>query len=188
MSKSSIVIDLESETETPVKEPPSSCKYQPSTETTPICRATTRVNSLEDALALSPQYDAQFLPNIKNRFGAKERELQRQLEEEKLRSKIHAESREEWEGQLEERLRKHCQVVQKAFIDERRDVVVPLPEITDQMEMLISKAKRAHPETEVLCDAFNMTITRRDIASLDGLNWLNDQVKTTKKMSFNFSQ
>ena len=52
-----------------------------------------------------------------------------------------------------------------------------LPEITDAMERLIADAMRPQPEAQVLCDAFNLTITRRDIASLAGLNWLNDQVR-----------
>ena len=31
-------------------------------------------------------------------------------------------------------------------------------------------------DDEVLCEAFDFQITRKDIRSLDGLTWLNDQV------------
>lgn len=32
------------------------------------------------------------------------------------------------------------------------------------------------PASEVLIEKFHIQITRRDIATLDGLNWLNDEV------------
>lgn len=66
----------------------------------------------------------------------------------------------------------------KAVIDERaKEVAVVLPPITDDMDKMISGALRpGAPESQVLCDAYGLTITRRDINSLAGLNWLNDQV------------
>lgn len=54
--------------------------------------------------------------------------------------------------------------------------VVILPEISSDMHNVIEKAWGGHSENEVLCDAFSLTITRRDVKTLSGLNWLNDQV------------
>lgn len=51
-----------------------------------------------------------------------------------------------------------------------------LTELTPDMEKVISNALRKHPPGEVLTEKFNIQITRRDIATLDGLNWLNDEV------------
>lgn len=56
---------------------------------------------------------------------------------------------------------------------EEEDVLV---ELSPQMEQIISNALRKHPPGEVLTEKFNIQITRKDIATLDGLNWLNDEV------------
>lgn len=149
-------------------------------EKTPVSiqsKPVTRVNTLEEALALSPVYESKFLTNFRSRFSAKERERQRLVEVEQIKSKIHADNRKEWENTVEERLRKILEITPKAVVDERVEEVVILPHLTDEMELIIEGAMRPHPDSEILCDAFNLTITRRDINSLAGLNWLNDQVK-----------
>ena len=135
-----------------------------------------RINTLEDALAQSPQYDCRFISDIKSRYNAKERERERLRAEEEIRSKVLAENREGWENELEQRLRKQLEIVTRPVLDERVEEVVQLPEIVDEMQMVIDKALVGHAEGEVLCDAFNLTITRRDVKTLAGLNWLNDQV------------
>lgn len=167
----SILIDLEREISTVDK--------VKDVERTPVSiqsKAVSRVNTLEEALALSPVYESKFLSNFKSRFTAKERERQRQVDLEEIRSKIHADNRKEWENSVEERLRKVLEITSRCVIDERAEVAVILPELTDEMELVIEGAMRPHPDSEVLCDAFNLTITRRDINSLSALNWLNDQV------------
>ena len=169
----SILIDLEREISTVDK--------VKDVERTPVSiqsKAVSRVNTLEEALALSPVYESKFLSNFKSRFTAKERERQRQVDLEEIRSKIHADNRKEWENSVEERLRKVLEITSRCVIDERAEVAVILPELTDEMELVIEGAMRPHPDSEVLCDAFNLTITRRDINSLSALNWLNDQVRS----------
>ena len=135
-----------------------------------------RINTLEEALAQSPQYDGRFISDIKSRYNAKERERERLRAEETIRSKVLAENREEWENEIEQRLRKQLEIVSRPVIDERVEEVVVLPEITDEMHIIIEKALNGSSEGEVLCDAYNLTITRRDVKTLSGLNWLNDQV------------
>ena len=51
-----------------------------------------------------------------------------------------------------------------------------LVELTPEMEGVITNALRKHPPNETLTEKFNIQITRRDIATLSGLNWLNDEV------------
>ena len=44
-------------------------------------------------------------------------------------------------------------------------------------QALVNNAfSQGHP-SEVLADKFNIQVTRRDIATLAGLNWLNDEVR-----------
>lgn len=136
-----------------------------------------RLNSLEDALTLSPHYGPQFVAQINTRYNAKERERRRRVAEEETRLKLLGEKREEWESELESRLRRQLEIVTKPVLDEREAEPVPvLPGITDEMELMIERCMCGNADGEVLCDAFNLTITRRDLKTLSGLNWLNDQV------------
>ena len=49
-----------------------------------------------------------------------------------------------------------------------------LPELTNEMKIVIRKAERSGGE--VLVDAHKIQITGRDIGTLQGLNWLNDEI------------
>lgn len=158
------MVDLENE-------PSQGASYQ-----SPIIKPATRVNSLEEALAQSPHYDSQFVSKLKSRYGQKERERERLVSEETLHSKVLTENRQEWEQTIEERLRKQLEITTKPVIDERAKLVVTLPEITPEMNRVIDTAFNGHGEAQVLCDDFNITITRKDMKTLAGLNWLNDQV------------
>lgn len=169
LKKSSVVIDLDNDSSI-------SDKTTTASPTPSSAKPLIRINTLEDALARSPQYDCRFISDIKSRYSAKEREYQRLRAEEAIRSKVLAENREGWENELEQRLRKQLEIVTRPVIDERVEEIVSLPEITDEMHMVIDKALNGHSDGEVLCDAFNLTITRRDLKTLASLNWLNDQV------------
>ena len=173
----SILVDLEHEVST-IDKVDTVVKTPVLIQSKPV----TRVNTLEEALALSPVYESKFLANVRSRFNAKERERRRQVEVEEIKSKIHADNRKEWENSVEERLRKILEITPKAVVNERLEETVILPQLTDEMELIIEGAMRPHPDSEVLCDGFNLTITRRDINSLAGLNWLNDQVKITPRI------
>uniref|UniRef100_A0A8C2LJ88 SUMO1/sentrin specific peptidase 1 n=1 Tax=Cricetulus griseus TaxID=10029 RepID=A0A8C2LJ88_CRIGR len=50
------------------------------------------------------------------------------------------------------------------------------PEITEEMEKEIKNVFRTGNQDEVLSEAFRLTITRKDIQTLNHLNWLNDEI------------
>ncbi|NWQ72361.1 SENP1 protease, partial [Neopipo cinnamomea] len=50
------------------------------------------------------------------------------------------------------------------------------PEITEEMEKEIKSVFRVGNQDEVLSEAFRLTITRKDIQTLNNLNWLNDEI------------
>ncbi|CAG9825592.1 unnamed protein product [Phaedon cochleariae] len=52
---------------------------------------------------------------------------------------------------------------------------VDLPPLTDAHHKMVEKAFRGDPN-EILARKFNLNITRRDLLTLAGLNWLNDEV------------
>lgn len=164
-NKSRVVIDLENELSQVVYQYP-----------IPATKPVVRVNSLEDALSQSPFSDLKLVTKLHSRYGPKERERQREINETTIRKKIQNENDGEWEKIIEERLRIQLEIAPKPVLDERVKLVVKLPEITDEMENVIEKALNGPGENQVLCDAFSLTITRKDLKTLAGLNWLNDQV------------
>nr|XP_023654773.1 sentrin-specific protease 1-like [Paramormyrops kingsleyae] len=55
-------------------------------------------------------------------------------------------------------------------------VEAEFPELTEAMELEISRALRGGSLDEVLSEGFRLTITRKDLQTLSHLNWLNDEV------------
>ncbi|XP_052451010.1 sentrin-specific protease 1 [Carassius gibelio] len=50
------------------------------------------------------------------------------------------------------------------------------PELTEDMEKEVNRALRGGSQDEVLSEGFRLTITRKDLQTLNHLNWLNDEV------------
>lgn len=51
------------------------------------------------------------------------------------------------------------------------------------MEKEIKSVFRGGNQDEVLSEAFRLTITRKDIQTLNNLNWLNDEVRSCARPS-----
>lgn len=51
-----------------------------------------------------------------------------------------------------------------------------LPKLTPKMEAAIDSALKPTPPDEVIATGFKLTVTRKDMETLGGLNWLNDEV------------
>lgn len=52
-----------------------------------------------------------------------------------------------------------------------------------EMEKEIKSVFRGGNQDEVLSEAFRLTITRKDIQTLNNLNWLNDEVRSCSRPS-----
>lgn len=65
-----------------------------------------------------------------------------------------------------------------AYLQEEKEPEIEdeFPELTCEKEQLINNALNVNPQDEVLSNAFNISITRKDIQTLKGLNWLNDEI------------
>jgi len=60
--------------------------------------------------------------------------------------------------------------------DIEEEIAKDLPLLTPEMDQMIDDALRPTPPNEILSEAFSITITRKDMETLSGLNWLNDEV------------
>lgn len=61
------------------------------------------------------------------------------------------------------------------ILDEEDEKIEEFPALTDQMLQIVHYGLNG-PRSEVLASKFNMKISRQDLNTLDGLNWLNDEV------------
>jgi len=55
-------------------------------------------------------------------------------------------------------------------------IVVVGAELNEEQEMVVNQAVRGGSADQVLVEGFKLQICRRDIVTLSGLNWLNDEV------------
>ncbi|KAL8578614.1 hypothetical protein ACOMHN_007072 [Nucella lapillus] len=121
--------------------------------------------------------------NGRNRkYALAERQRQQLIEENELKKKLLEEKREEMLGSLDKRLRQ-----QMTLFDDEVEVIEelpwpeveqesPLPELTDAMQREIDSALDGGPPHQVLSEGFRLQLRHVDIATLGGLNWLNDEV------------
>lgn len=95
----------------------------------------------------------------------------------------------DWESDLEQTLRRSLAlsqreppVIEETFVQlvdsdaEEEETADEFPALTDEEEDLVSRALVPRPPNQVLTEGFKLQLTRADIATLGGLNWLNDEV------------
>jgi len=139
------------------------------------------LNSLEQELACEEVYSPAFLPKLWDKYGAVAREREKQILREEERKKKCEKDIDELYTSIDKRLESHLKITQVALpeveIDEGGDDLdqpTELAELTSHMREVIQRAERSRGE--VLVDAHKIQITVRDINTLKGLQWLNDEV------------
>lgn len=138
--------------------------------------------SLPDFLN-NPYISDHYLEDINTARSQTAQERRRQIEEEDLKVKAYREKRQAQEKSLEKQLKykmkifeQEPEVIEEIFIEDDIEEEEVLPELTAEMEEKIALALRPGPPGQILSEAFRLQITRRDIATLGGLNWLNDEI------------
>lgn len=62
-------------------------------------------------------------------------------------------------------------------VEEEEDTIAKdLPILTPDMEKMVEEALISSPSDQIISEKFSLTITRKDMETLSGLNWLNDEV------------
>ncbi|KAM4047854.1 sentrin-specific protease 1 isoform 2-T2 [Anomaloglossus baeobatrachus] len=123
-----------------------------------------------------------WIKEIASRYDPRARERNRQIEEQKALTLKFQNQR------LQERS-VHDAVELKLRVPLEKEIPVTLlprpecikeeqefPAITPEMEKEIKHALYGGNQDQVLSEAFRLTITRKDIMTLNSLNWLNDEV------------
>ncbi|XP_052091883.1 sentrin-specific protease 1-like isoform X2 [Mytilus californianus] len=127
-----------------------------------------------------------WVSEIMSKYSSSARDRTRKIAEAELKAKLYEERRKGKDDDLEKRLRIQMRLYEKEpavtedlpveLSEEEEEKEEVLPEITPEMDDVINKALRGQPAHEVLVEGYRIQITRGDIATLAGLNWLNDEV------------
>lgn len=134
-------------------------------------------NSLRDELAAKAVMRQDFIPQVAKRYNERIEQRHREAEElKKMTCVLSKHNRYAREAALEEQLARSMRLC-LAVLDDREEPEEPaLPVLTDEMLQEVRNALIPCPHDEVLAEGFGLRITRKDIHTLAGLNWLNDEV------------
>nr|CAB3265968.1 sentrin-specific protease 1 [Phallusia mammillata] len=116
----------------------------------------------------SPYLAKNFVHDLVKTYGRREQERKRILVEEETRARLLHEKRQIKEELLAELLEQRLKVTPKE--------PEPVEELSEEAESKVDDALIPFPPHQVLVEAFNISITREHMATLSGLNWLNDEV------------
>ncbi|XP_063607568.1 sentrin-specific protease 1-like isoform X2 [Penaeus indicus] len=141
-------------------------------------------NALEEHLQASPVYSLDWLKSFREKYEIKGKTREAEAEQAVKTKEMFEEKRKAFQASLDERIARRMRDLDLTFPskveelepeeeEEEEEELVPL---TAEMEEVIDDALRGRPPGEVLVEKFSIQITRKDIATLCGLNWLNDEV------------
>lgn len=136
------------------------------------------VNTLKERQSLRSSLQDDAIQKIVDKFNQKREQKDRSITEELLNATKLERERIELEKIQQKRIDESITsaLSDKCIIlDEEEDVIDEFPPLTDDQCRFVQHALYGS-RSEVIVSKFNMNITRHDLATLDGLNWLNDEV------------
>ncbi len=103
--------------------------------------------------------------------------MDRQIQVDETRRAFYHEKNQRTAEALEERIKRNLAITDVCLEEDVEEEAAEdeLPEMTDAMAAVVEDAWSA-PQSRVLIDKFNIEIRRKDVETLRGLNWLNDEV------------
>ncbi|XP_075992788.1 uncharacterized protein LOC142987718 isoform X2 [Anticarsia gemmatalis] len=134
-----------------------------------------RVNSLRDSYKDRPVTLPDWLLNLDSKYKKKRQETQEKLKDARRESDIISKVNSEQKiAHLEHKLKYELSIPESIY--EEPQPTVELPPLTPEQEKLVNRALGPGPPGQLLVEKFNLRIHRRDLQTLAGLNWLNDEV------------
>ncbi|GJQ67265.1 hypothetical protein Trydic_g8169 [Trypoxylus dichotomus] len=136
-----------------------------------------KCNSLKTFVHPSqPTHDSWFKNQIKQHGEVIER-TQKLIEEQKLNVQKFNNINDELRVKLLRDKVSECLHIKDLLVPDESIDVSTFPEFSPKEEAMINSAlDHRQPASEILSSKFNMNITRQDLLTLAGLNWLNDEV------------
>jgi len=140
-------------------------------------RAKPRVEEVKEKVREEGVCSPGFIAGLRERYDSNVREKERQIQREIAKRDFHHSKSEEAAKDVHERITKHLIITEVTYDPEVEADMGPveISPITPPMEQVIRDAMSSN-ERRVLVEAYNIPITVRDLKTLQGLNWLNDEV------------
>ena len=167
-------------TSTLMKEPPKLAKPSASVlDASPVfsSRAKPRVEEVKQRVREESVCSPDFVASLREKYDSSAREKMRQIHKELAKRDFHHSKSEEAAKDVHERINKHLSITEVTYEPEVEADLGPveITPITPAMEQVIREAMSSN-ERRVLVEEYNIPITARDLKTLQGLNWLNDEV------------
>ncbi|XP_058810240.1 sentrin-specific protease 1-like [Phymastichus coffea] len=133
-------------------------------------------NTLKEHFATKEVIKQNFITQLNEKYNNSLEQRSKEAEEIKKMTHILAKhNRLTREATLQDHLNRSMRLCEVIF-DEADSLEVELPQLDSSMISKIESALSSGPGNEVLVQEFGLRITRKDIHTLAGLNWLNDEV------------
>ncbi|KAJ8964814.1 hypothetical protein NQ314_004621, partial [Rhamnusium bicolor] len=133
------------------------------------------VNSFKKVVDTSQQTKSDWLQELVDRHRSFVEQRQKEIEELRECSEKHGKINKDmrWEL-LTDKVNRSLSIRDTVLPVEEKEEEVELPPLTEAQLKKVEYAFRGDP-SEVLTRKFNLNISRRDLQTLAGLNWLNDE-------------
>ncbi|KAJ8677928.1 hypothetical protein QAD02_013715 [Eretmocerus hayati] len=136
-----------------------------------------RCNTLKEKLSSKHVTKRDFVIQIANRYEKREEQCFSELHElHRMTDVLAKHNRYLWESALEKSLNRSLLMIEAVLDEKHEKYSLELPELSPDMMRLVQHALANGYEDEILSEKYGLRITRKDIRTLAGLNWLNDEV------------
>ncbi|XP_022083723.1 sentrin-specific protease 1-like [Acanthaster planci] len=163
-------------------------------------RDLSQMTSFERSLTATPCAMTDWVKDLKERFESSVRLQHRNIEREKAALSLYKQQRDEQAARVSKKITEDMKLAERRVAvieepptpevseeedveeieeiedEEEEEAEEELPEITDDMRAEIENALRPTPSSQVLVEGFRIQLTRNDMHTLYGLNWLNDEI------------
>nr|XP_021197052.2 sentrin-specific protease 1 isoform X1 [Helicoverpa armigera] len=147
----------------------------PSESSTTSSQKIDPINTLKDSYRDKAITSGDWLSRLDSKYKKKKQETQAKLKDARRESDIISKVNNEQKiAQLEHKLKYELSIPESIY--EEPQPTVELPALTPEQEKLVNRALGPGPPGQLLVEKFNLRIHRRDLQTLSGLNWLNDEV------------
>ncbi|CAH0602809.1 unnamed protein product [Chrysodeixis includens] len=133
------------------------------------------VNTLKDSYRDKEVTSTNWLSKLDTKYRKKLQETQELLKDARRESDIISKVNSEQKiAHLEHKLKYELSIPESIY--EEPQPTLELPALSPEQERLVARALGPGPPGQLLVEKFNLRIHRRDLQTLAGLNWLNDEV------------
>nr|XP_061803493.1 sentrin-specific protease 1-like [Nerophis lumbriciformis] len=139
--------------------------------------------SVKSDVSSIPCFQAElWIKELTSIYDSRARERRRQIEEQEalaaqlLRQRLSEGGQQSADVEVHVRVPLEKEIPLTLALEEPLDDTPEFPELTEEMDAQVDKVLRRGSPDEVFSEGFGLSLTRKDLQTLSGLSWLNDEV------------